>query len=54
MYIRCTDCLDLQKNLNIKNCMNSTKICVQWMYGLSGFVENLNSEDTLNVQNCVN
>ena len=27
--------------------------CVHYMYGISGFIEKLNSMDRLNAQNCV-
>ena len=35
------------KKMNIQNCVNSTGICVHYVYGLSGFIEKLN------VQNCI-
>ena len=46
--------LGFPENLNFQNCVNSIGSCVHQMYGLSRFVENLNSMDMLNVQNCVN
>ena len=42
------------KKLNIQNCVNSSVSCGQYMYGLSWFIENTNSADMLNAQNCEN
>ena len=42
------------ENLNIQNYMNSMRNSLHWMYKLNGFVENLNSADKLNIQNCMN
>ena len=42
------------ENLNIQNCVNSLGSCGQYIYGLPGFTENMNSVDTLDIQNCVN
>ena len=42
------------ENLNIQNYMNSTRNSLHWMYKWNGFVENLNSADKLNIQNCMN
>ena len=54
MYIVCTNCLDLQKKLNIQNCVNSTGNCVHYMYGLSGYVEKLNTQNCINsTRNCL-
>ena len=36
---------NLTNMLNEKNCVNSTRNCVHWMYRLSGFAENYNSAD---------
>ena len=41
------------KKLNIQNCVNSLVSCGQYMQGLSGFIENMNSVDTLNIQICI-
>ena len=43
VYIMCTDCQDLQKMLNIQNCVNLTGNCIHQMYEFSGFVENSTS-----------
>ena len=40
--------------LNVPNWVNSTGNYVHQMFRLFGFAENLNSSNTLNVQNCVN
>ena len=42
------------ERLHIQNCENSTGNCVHYMYGFSGFIEKMNSANTLNAQNCVN
>ena len=43
-----------EENLNILNCINSRGNFVDYMYGLSEFIEKPNFADTSNVQNCVN
>ena len=43
VYIMCTDCQDLQKMLNIQNCVKLTGNCIHQMYEFSGFVENSTS-----------
>ena len=53
MYIRSMNCLDLPKNLYTRNWVNSLVSCGQYMQGLSGFIENMNSVDTLNIQICI-
>ena len=37
-----------EEKLNIQNCVNSTKNCVHYMYGMPKFAKRLN------FQNCVN
>ena len=49
MYIRYTDFLVFSDNLNVQNCVNSTKNCVHYMYRLPGFTKNVISIDMLNV-----
>ena len=39
MYIRYTDFLVFSDNLNVQNCVNSTKNCVHYMYRLPGFTK---------------
>ena len=36
------------EKMNIQNCLNTMKNCVQYMHGMTGFAEKLN------IQNCVN
>ena len=40
--------------MNIQNCVNSTGICVHYMYGLFGFAKKLNIQSRVNsMGNCV-
>ena len=56
VYSRCTGSLDLdlQKKINIQNCVNSTRNCGHYMYGFFGFGENLNIQNSeYSIGNCV-
>ena len=54
VHIKHTSCLDLQKKLNIQNCINSKGNCVHWMFKFSAFAENYNLTNMLNEKNCIN
>ena len=41
VHYLCTACLDLKKKFKVQNCGNSIWNCVQYMYGMFGFAENL-------------
>ena len=38
------------ERLNIQNCVNLTRYCMHYMYGLFWFTENMNSKNTLNME----